>query len=792
MKGAIRRPTDRAKKPKVDEPRPRPRLARAGTGRGKRSTLDGIDLRGKKALGDKGKGSRTGDAPGGKTGEKGSVGRRPGTALDGVNLRQERPSADRNAQPGSAGKPEWIDTLRDPAKRREARPTKGRGVLRWSDEPSASDGSGKEDPSKPFSTLADKLRSEAKRDSRGAIAPRKHVTVEQQATFAQARSEPAGATSGSPGKHRSTEAEIAKVGREGRLRSKTGTWAEKKRRQPESGGSPALQTTDRGAGDKRAVAGSDSKAVGADRGSDRTATSDPGTAAIDGLLAMAGNLAQALLGSPGDRPVAKSEAAKDKDAVAGPRNPQELQDARARLADKYGKVIEDPRSRWEAFERFQKEDAALIKRYVTNAAKSLAGKMGSNITDIHAKGEEIWGTVHSTTRVPVWEDSPFGVVGTRVKGWKEEPTSVKTRLYKFDHHTETLQVRTQFERDAIQSEGLGPIEYISLVRLGAALSSSVVKALVKQRGAPAVKSFADGTGATGRPGSVADDAAKATSRGAAKLSDDAAKATSRGAAKLSDDAAKAGKSQDIGPNASAVKLAKAKSGPGATTADNVAKQAKTKVEWGPTVDKVDKAAKAAPKAAAKATGDKAAKAAPKAAAKATGDKAAKAAPKGDADVDAAIEAARGGKLRSDVVMRMDIDEPLAVSRGGAWDDPANKAFSERFTNQATKKDLLSTAPTPQKPSISLAQAAKEGDAAFQKSAADMLTRPFSEVAELDTITRQARGAMQSLNRPTRDLANSLNRSIRARIASGSSPEAQLVQRALRVMGIDPATLAQMP
>jgi hypothetical protein len=182
MKGVIRQPTDRAKKAKVEKPRPKPRLVGTSVRRGRKSSLDGIDLRGKKPSGDKG--SRTGDAPEGKTGDRGSVGRRPGTILDGVNLHQARRSADRKAQPSSAGKPEWVDALRDTARRRATRPTKGRGVLRWSDDPNAPDGAAREDPSKPFNTLADKLRSEAKRDSRGAIAPRKHVIVELQTTLA--------------------------------------------------------------------------------------------------------------------------------------------------------------------------------------------------------------------------------------------------------------------------------------------------------------------------------------------------------------------------------------------------------------------------------------------------------------------------------------------------------------------------------------------------------------------------------------------------------------------------------
>jgi hypothetical protein len=52
--------------------------------------------------------------------------------------------------------------------------------------------------------------------------------------------------------------------------------------------------------------------------------------------------------------------------------------------------------------------------------------------------------------------------------------------------------------------------------------------------------------------------------------------------------------------------------------------------------------------------------------------------------------------------------------------------------------------------------------------------------------------MRNLQRSPRELANALNRAIRNRIARGARPEAKLVQRALREVGVDPRTLGQMP
>jgi hypothetical protein len=145
----------------------------------------------------------------------------------------------------------------------------------------------------------------------------------------------------------------------------------------------------------------------------------------------------------------------------------------------------------------------------------------------------------------------------------------------------------------------------------------------------------------------------------------------------------------------------------------------------------------------------------------------------------------GQGLRSRRRVSADIDEPIAVSKGGAWDDPANKRFLESITNRLTKNDLTEVAPTAPTGQISLRAARAAGDAEFRRAARAMLDRNFSQVDELAAVTMQARSAMQNTNRPVGRLRNAINRSIRRRIARGSSPEAQLVNEALRVLGIDP-------
>lgn len=148
-----------------------------------------------------------------------------------------------------------------------------------------------------------------------------------------------------------------------------------------------------------------------------------------------------------------------------------------------------------------------------------------------------------------------------------------------------------------------------------------------------------------------------------------------------------------------------------------------------------------------------------------------------------------GQGLRETITRLDIDEPNPVSRGGAWDDSANKQFMERLTNQQTKNAGIGRSTTPARPRISLAQAARQGPEAFRQAANEMLTSRFSGVQELDQITREARGAMRNLNRPKRELTDAINESIRGRIARGATAETQLMQRALREVGINPQTLS---
>ena len=143
---------------------------------------------------------------------------------------------------------------------------------------------------------------------------------------------------------------------------------------------------------------------------------------------------------------------------------------------------------------------------------------------------------------------------------------------------------------------------------------------------------------------------------------------------------------------------------------------------------------------------------------------------------------------------LDIDEPTAVSKQGAWDDPANKRFLERTTNQLTKNDLseFAAAPPPLTQPISLAQAEANGPAAFKAAADQMLVRRFSDIEELTRITQDARAAMTNVNRPVGSLRSAINRAIRQRIRLAATPDAARVARALRVAGIDPEGLSALP
>ena len=73
----------------------------------------------------------------------------------------------------------------------------------------------------------------------------------------------------------------------------------------------------------------------------------------------------------------------------------------------------------------------------------------------------------------------------------------------------------------------------------------------------------------------------------------------------------------------------------------------------------------------------------------------------------------GKGLQSPRRVSADIDEPLAISNQGAWDDPANKRFLERFTNQQTKGGRVQYGPPAPHATISLRQAKAAGPGGVQ-------------------------------------------------------------------------------
>jgi hypothetical protein len=167
------------------------------------------------------------------------------------------------------------------------------------------------------------------------------------------------------------------------------------------------------------------------------------------------------------------------------------------------------------------------------------------------------------------------------------------------------------------------------------------------------------------------------------------------------------------------------------------------------------------------------------------------------EVDEALqnpEDMRSGKLRTKVRPKQDVDEPIPVASGGPWDDPDNKTLLESMTNQATKGNRVDprSAGAARKPPISLADAELAGPEAFREAAKELLYRRFSEVEELEKIHNDARAAMRVLTGTNRELANSLNNAIRGRIARGATPEARLVNKAFKVLGIDPEGLVAVP
>ena len=155
-------------------------------------------------------------------------------------------------------------------------------------------------------------------------------------------------------------------------------------------------------------------------------------------------------------------------------------------------------------------------------------------------------------------------------------------------------------------------------------------------------------------------------------------------------------------------------------------------------------------------------------------------------------ATASGKGLRETGLGLDVDDVVAVSKGGAWDSAGNKRFLERNTNRITKNALTEFAPQPPSTHVSLAEAEAAGPEAFRTAAQQMLTRPFSDVAELEAITQQARAAMRNVDRPVGQLRDAINKSIRGRIRNSVGPDAARVNRALGAAGIDPATLKALP
>ncbi|MCG7405327.1 SpvB/TcaC N-terminal domain-containing protein [Caballeronia zhejiangensis] len=147
-----------------------------------------------------------------------------------------------------------------------------------------------------------------------------------------------------------------------------------------------------------------------------------------------------------------------------------------------------------------------------------------------------------------------------------------------------------------------------------------------------------------------------------------------------------------------------------------------------------------------------------------------------------------GKGLREAKLALNVDEILAVANGGSWSDPANKQFLDWMTNQFTKNAGIGSHTIPARPQISLREALAKGPEEFRKASAELMTRRFSEVEELEKITNDAAAAMKNTNRVPRKLADAINKAIRGRIAREATGEAKIVAKALREAGFDPKTL----
>ncbi len=166
----------------------------------------------------------------------------------------------------------------------------------------------------------------------------------------------------------------------------------------------------------------------------------------------------------------------DRARRANPRTATDLRDALTAIDAVYDPLLQREHSQGELLaisDRHEAERNAVIHRFVANTAEQMAPMVGPDVTDVHARGKEIWGTVEQTVRLPVVVPSPFGL--TTVQGPQELRVRHDVRLSVFDTETNEFARHTQFERDAIESEGLGPLEYLPGPLEAVKLASLVAK-----------------------------------------------------------------------------------------------------------------------------------------------------------------------------------------------------------------------------------------------------------------------------------------------------------------------------
>ena len=73
---------------------------------------------------------------------------------------------------------------------------------------------------------------------------------------------------------------------------------------------------------------------------------------------------------------------------------------------------------------------------------------------------------------------------------------------------------------------------------------------------------------------------------------------------------------------------------------------------------------------------------------------------------------------------------------------------------------------------------------FYIAAQQMIGRRFSDIHEAREVLCAARASMKNLDRTARKLADAINKAYWGRIRRGASPEARLLQRAYKEIGLD--------